>query len=81
MNGIGDVIGYILTAIGGIISAITLFYKAFSSTKQKSFERMIRSENQVIRQKKEDTEFYRKRWLQAERENERLRKELHHYDN
>lgn len=81
MNEIGDVIGYILTAIGGIISAITLFYKAFSSTKQKSFERMVRSENQVIRQKKEDAEFYRKRWLQAERENERLRKELHHYDN
>ncbi len=57
MNEIGDVIGYILTAIGGIISAITLFYKAFSSNKQKSFERMVRSENQVIRQKKKIPNF------------------------
>lgn len=76
-------IGYIITAIGGVISAITLFYKAFNSNKQSSFANLISQKDQEIKQKAEDAELYRKRWLKAETENdklkvkiEKLRKEL-----
>ena len=72
MNGIG----YIITAIGGVISAITLFYKAFNSNKQNSFTSLINQKDQEIKQKSEDAEIYRKRWLKAETENDKLRKEL-----
>ena len=76
MNGIG----YILTAIGGVISAITLFYKAFSSDKQKSFTSVIAEKDKDLKQKTQDAELYRKRWLKAEAENDKLRKELHEND-
>lgn len=69
-------IGYILTTIGGVISAITLFYKAFSSDKQKSFTNVIAEKDKDLKRKSKDVELYRKRWLKAETENERLRKEL-----
>lgn len=72
MNGIG----YLLTAIGGVISAITLFYKAFNSSKQNSFTSLINQKDQEIKQKSEDAELYRSRWLKAENENDKLRKEL-----
>lgn len=74
-------IGYIITAIGGVISAITLFYKAFNSSKQNSFTSLIKQKDQEIKQKSEDAELYRKRWLKAEAENDRLRKELDKDDN
>lgn len=37
---------------------------------------MISDRDQEIKQKAEDVELYRKRWLKAEKENDRLRKEL-----
>ena len=77
MNGIG----YIITAIGGVISAITLFYKAFNSSKQNSFTSLINQKDQEIEQKSEDAELYRRRWLKAETENDKLRKELKKNDN
>jgi hypothetical protein len=73
-------IGYLLTAIGGVISAITLFYKAFSSDKQKSFANVIAEKDKDLKQKSQDAELYRKRWLKAEAENDKLRKELHEND-
>ena len=77
MNGLG----YIITAIGGVISAITLFYKAFNSSKQNSFTSLINQKDQEIKQKSEDVELYRRRWLKAETENDKLRKELNKNDN
>lgn len=77
MNGIG----YIITAIGGVISAITLFYKAFSSSKQESFTSLIAQKDKEIEQKAQDAELYRKRWLKAEKENDKLKKELNKNDN
>lgn len=74
-------IGYILTAVGGVISAITLFYKAFSSDKQKSFTNIIAEKDKDLKQKSQDAELYRKRWLKAEAENDKLRKELDKDDN
>lgn len=73
-------IGYIITAIGGVISAITLFYKAFNSSKQNSFTSLINQKDQEIKQKSEDAELYRRRWLKAETENDKLRKELNKND-
>lgn len=70
MKDIGNVIGYLITAIGGLISAITLFYKAFSTEKDSE-----------IRQKAEDMELYRQRWLKVERENDRLKKKLEELEN
>ena len=78
MNGIGDVIGYILTAVGGLITAITLFYKAFSSGKQNSLASLLKEKDKEIKQKSEDTEIYRQRCFKAEKEIEKLRKEIHH---
>ncbi|MCI1524404.1 MAG: hypothetical protein LKH52_04645 [Lactobacillus crispatus] len=74
-------IGYILTTIGGVISAITLFYKAFSSDKQKSFTNVIAEKDKDLKQKSQDAEIYRRRWLKAEAENDKLRKELNKDDN
>lgn len=72
MNGIG----YIITAIGGVISAVTLFYKAFNSSKQSSFANLISQKDQEIKQKAEDAELYRKRWLKAEIENDKLKAKI-----
>lgn len=74
-------IGYIITAIGGVISAITLFYKAFDSSKQQSLTTLLQQKDEEIKQKSQDAELYRKRWLKAETENDRLRKELDKDDN
>lgn len=74
-------IGDILTTIGGVISAITLFYKAFSSDKQKSITNVIAEKDKDLQRKSKDVELYRKRWLKAEAENDRLRKELDKDDN
>lgn len=77
----GNVIGYIITAVGGLISAITLFYKAFSSNKQSSLASLIAEKDKELSQKSQDAELYRKRWLKAEKENDRLRKEISKNDN
>ena len=61
MKGIGDVIGYILTGVGGLITAITLFYKAFSSGKQNSLANLLNEKDKEIKQKNEDAEIYRRR--------------------
>ena len=68
--------GYIITAIGGVISAITLFYKAFDSSKQQSLTTLLQQKDEEIKQKAQDAEIYRRRWLKAETENDKLRKEL-----
>ena len=70
MKDIGNVIGYLITAVGGLISAITLFYKAFSSEKDSE-----------IRQKAEDMELYRQRWLKVEKENDGLKMKLEELEN
>lgn len=74
-------IGYLITAIGGLISAITLFYKAFSSNKQNTLTNMLAEKDSEIRQKAEDMELYRKRWLKVEKENDRLKKKLEELEN
>lgn len=81
MKDIGNVIGYLITAIGGLISAITLFYKAFSSSKQNTLTSMLAEKDSEIRQKAEDMELYRKRWLKVEKENDRLKKKLEELEN
>ena len=81
MKDIGNVIGYLITAVGGLISAITLFYKAFSSSKQNTLTSMLAEKDSEIRQKAEDMELYRKRWLKVEKENDRLKKKLEELDN
>lgn len=68
--------GYIITAIGGVISAITLFYKAFSSSKQQSLTTLLQQKDEEIKQKEQDAEIYRKKWLDAEKDNDELRKKL-----
>lgn len=68
--------GYIITAIGGVISAITLFYKAFSSSKQQSLTTLLKQKDEEIKQKEQDAEIYRKKWLDAEKDNDELRKKL-----
>lgn len=81
MKDIGNVIGYLITAIGGLISAVTLFYKAFSSSKQNTLTSMLAEKDSEIRQKAEDMELYRKRWLKVEKENDRLKKKLEELEN
>ena len=81
MKDIGNVIGYLITAIGGLISAITLFYKAFSSNKQNTLTNMLAEKDSEIKQRTEDMELYRKRWLKVEKENDRLKKKLEELDN
>lgn len=56
-------IGYILTTIGGVISAITLFYKAFSSNKQKSFTNVIAEKDKDLKQKSQDAVFAMEKWV------------------
>lgn len=81
MKDIGSTIGYLITAIGGLISAITLFYKAFSSSKQNTLTSMLAEKDSEIRQKAEDMELYRQRWLKVEKENDRLKKKLEELEN
>ncbi|KWU14635.1 hypothetical protein [Lactobacillus crispatus] len=81
MKDIGNVIGYLITAVGGLISAITLFYKAFSSSKQNTLTSMLAEKDSEIKQKAEDVELYRKRWLKVEKENDRLKKKLEELEN
>ena len=81
MKDIGNVIGYLITAIGGLISAITLFYKAFSSNKQNTLTNMLAEKDSEIKQRTEDMELYRKRWLKVEKENDRLKKKLEELEN
>ncbi|MGW1413801.1 hypothetical protein ACWDE8_05730 [Lactobacillus crispatus] len=81
MKDIGNVIGYLITAVGGLISAITLFYKAFSSSKQNTLTSMLVEKDNEIKQKAEDVELYRKRWLKVEKENDRLKKKLEELEN
>lgn len=81
MKDIGNVIGYLITAVGGLISAITLFYKAFSSSKQNTLTSMLAEKDSEIRQKAEDMELYRKRWLKVEKKNDRLKKKLEELEN
>ena len=81
MKDIGNVIGYLITAVGGLISAITLFYKAFSSSKQNTLTSMLAEKDSEIRQKAEDMELYRQRWLKVEKENDRLKKKLEELKN
>lgn len=81
MKDIGNVIGYLITAIGGLISAVTLFYKAFSSSKQNTLTSMLAEKDSEIRQKAEDMELYRQRWLKVEKENDRLKKKLEELEN
>lgn len=68
--------GYIITAIGGVISAVTLFYKAFSSSKQQSLTTLLQQKDEEIKQKEQDAEIYRRKWLDAEKDNDELRKKL-----
>ncbi|MBW0441246.1 hypothetical protein [Lactobacillus crispatus] len=81
MKDIGNVIGYLITAVGGLISAVTLFYKAFSSGKQNTLTSMLAEKDSEIKQKAEDVELYRKRWLKVEKENDRLKKKLEELEN
>ena len=81
MKDIGSMIGYLITAVGGLISAITLFYKAFSSSKQNTLTSMLAEKDSEIRQKAEDMELYRQRWLKVEKENDRLKKKLEEKQN
>lgn len=81
MKDIGNVIGYLITAVGGLISAITLFYKAFSSSKQNTLASMLAEKDSEIKQRTEDMELYRKRWLKVEKENDRLKKKLEEFEN
>lgn len=81
MKDIGNVIGYLITAVGGLISAITLFYKAFSSSKQNTLTSMLAEKDNEIKQKAEDVGLYRKRWLKVEKENDRLKKKLEELEN
>lgn len=81
MKDIGSMIGYLITAVGGLISAVTLFYKAFSSSKQNTLASMLAEKDSEIKQRTEDMELYRKRWLKVEKENDRLKKKLEELDN
>ena len=81
MKDIGNVIGYLITAVGGLISAVTLFYKAFSSSKQNTLTSMLAEKDSEIKQRTEDMELYRKRWLKVEKENDRLKKKLEEIEN
>ena len=81
MKDIGNIIGYLITAVGGLISAVTLFYKAFSSSKQNTLTSMLAEKDSEIKQRTEDMELYRKRWLKVEKENDRLKKKLEEIEN
>lgn len=81
MKDIGNVIGYLITAVGGLISAVTLFYKAFSSSKQNTLTSMLAEKDREIKQKAEDMELYRQRWLKVEKKNDQLKKKLEELEN
>ena len=42
---------------------------------------MLAEKDSEIKQKTEDMELYRKRWLKVEKENDRLKKKLEELDN
>lgn len=42
---------------------------------------MLAEKDKEIKQKVEDVELYRKRWLKVEKENDRLKKKLEELDN
>lgn len=62
----------LLVALGGLIGTLVAGYKAFGSSKKQRFIEL----EKTVKELKEDTEIYRKRWLQAEEANDQLRKEL-----
>lgn len=73
----------IITALGGLCGAIALVVKAWnlsketrSKTRSSEFDDATNQLNKIIEQKESDVEFYRKRWLKVEAENEKLKKKL-----
>lgn len=75
MNDLSGLQG-ILIAIGSLIGALVTAWKAFDKSKQDRHQDTIDELEQSLKEKKEDAELYRQRWLKAEQDNDRLRKEL-----
>lgn len=58
-------LAYLIVAITGLIGTLTAAYNAFIKSKQKTHD-----------EEKQDAELYRRRWLDAEKGNDELRKEV-----
>lgn len=63
-------------AIGSLIGAIVGAYTAFHKSKQERHKSTVDELQDELKEKKEDAELYRQRWLKAEQANDLLRKEL-----
>lgn len=62
----------LLTSIGTLIGAIVILYKAYGTSHKNNFSEL----NQEVKQKEEDAEIYRARWIKAEQANDELRKQI-----
>lgn len=62
----------LLVAIGGVIGALVTGYKAFGASKKETYSEL----KDTIQEFKDNAEFYRTRWLAAEKQCDELRKEL-----
>lgn len=58
-------LAYLIVAIAGLIGALTTAYKAFTKSKTNKEDK-----------EEQDAELYRTRWLNAEKGNDRLRREV-----
>lgn len=59
-------------AIAGLIVALTAAYKAFTNFKQKNHENQEEDHDEL----EHDAELYRRRWLDAEKGNDELRRKI-----
>lgn len=66
----------ILTALGVLIGGLVTAYQAWGTNKRNTYQDSIDTFKQELKQKQEDAELYRKRWLKVEEENEKLKEEI-----
>lgn len=68
--------GAILTALGTLLGGLVAAYSAWGTNKRNTYQDSIDTFKEELKQKQEDADLYRKRWLKVEEDNERLKKEI-----
>lgn len=71
----------LLSAIGGLIGALTVAYNAWGNHKKSTSKQSIDTLNAEIKLKEADAEVYRKKWLKAEQGNDELRNKIDRLQN
>ncbi|WP_297818533.1 hypothetical protein [uncultured Lactobacillus sp.] len=66
MHDVSTIINALVSLIGGLVIA----YNAWGKKHRTTYQDTIKTLREEVNQKKEDTEFYRQRWLTAEKGND-----------